>query len=197
MIGIYKITSPSGKIYIGQSIDIKFRFDTYRRLNKQVSSSPKLYRSLLKYGYDNHIFEVLDDCLFDALNEKERYWQEHYDVVNNGLNCILTNTKEKKKVTSPLSEAQKQQISRVHKGKKLSEETIQKIKIARSKQIITEEHKRKISENSGSAKIVLNVESGIFYNSVKEASKAHNIKHNTLVCRLSGKNKNNSNLLYV
>jgi hypothetical protein len=32
--GIYKITSPSGKVYIGQSVDIKRRFTTYKILNK-------------------------------------------------------------------------------------------------------------------------------------------------------------------
>ena len=29
MIGIYKITSPSGKVYIGQSIDIERRWKKY------------------------------------------------------------------------------------------------------------------------------------------------------------------------
>ena len=48
MIGIYKITSPSNKIYIGQSIDIEKRFYYYRKLYclKQV----KLYRSFIKIG---------------------------------------------------------------------------------------------------------------------------------------------------
>ncbi len=32
MIGIYKITNPEGKIYIGQSIDIDRRFKEYKRL---------------------------------------------------------------------------------------------------------------------------------------------------------------------
>jgi len=31
MIGIYKITSPSNKVYIGQSINIEKRFKSYKR----------------------------------------------------------------------------------------------------------------------------------------------------------------------
>jgi len=75
MIGIYKITSPSGRIYIGQSVDINRRLSRYKNLSKQVSSSIKLYRSLLKHGPENHIFEIVELCEKPFLNEKERYWQ--------------------------------------------------------------------------------------------------------------------------
>jgi len=59
MIGIYKITNPKGKIYIGQSINIKRRFNEYKRLN--CSQQPKIYNSLLKYGSDNHKFEIIEE----------------------------------------------------------------------------------------------------------------------------------------
>lgn len=198
MIGIYKITSPTGRIYIGQSIDIERRFSQYRRIDSQVKSSVKLYRSLTKHGSDNHKFEVIDECCIDELNERERFYQVVYDATSDyNLNCILVNTKKRRRVCKPMSEKQKKQISAVHKGKKVSEETRAKIRAARAKQIITEEHKRKISENSGSARLVLNIENGVFHNSAKEASEAYNIKHNSLICRLIGKVKNKSNLIYV
>lgn len=198
MIGIYKITNPNERIYIGQSINIKYRFDTYRRLGKQVSSSPKLYRSLCKYGYLNHKFEVLEKCVVEKLNERERYWQDFYNAISNeNLNCILTKTDTKKGIGKKISEKQKKQISLVHKGKKLSEETIEKIKTARAKQIITEEHKRKISKNSRAARIVLDLNTGVFYNSAKELSKLYNINHNSLICRLMGRVKNKSQFTYV
>jgi hypothetical protein len=59
MVGIYKITSPSGKIYIGQSVEIKRRFNSYKRMYVKNKGVVKLYRSFLKYGADNHIFEVV------------------------------------------------------------------------------------------------------------------------------------------
>ena len=50
MIGIYKIISPSGKIYIGQSRNIDKRFQQYKRLN--CAKQPRLYNSFIKYGID-------------------------------------------------------------------------------------------------------------------------------------------------
>ena len=195
MIGIYKITNPEGAIYIGQSINIKRRFDQYRRIDKSVKTSPKLYDSLIKYGFENHNFEVLLECNRDELNEKERFYQEKYNATSkSNLNYFLTKTKDKKGVGKPISSKQKAQISKVHKGKKLSEQTKAKIRLARSRQVITEEHKRKISENSGSSRLVL---TGIFYDSAKKASIAHNINHNALVCRLINRIKNKTDLIYV
>ena len=57
MVGIYKITNPSGKIYIGQSVNIDNRISSYKNL--KCKNQTKLYRSLLKYTFENHIFEIL------------------------------------------------------------------------------------------------------------------------------------------
>jgi group I intron endonuclease len=81
MVGIYKITSPSGKIYIGQSVEIERRFNSYKRMYVKNKGVVKLYRSFLKYGVDNHIFEVVCECEESQLNEKERYYQEMFDCI--------------------------------------------------------------------------------------------------------------------
>jgi group I intron endonuclease len=95
--GIYKITNPKGKIYIGQSEDIYKRWKNYYKLscNKQI----KLYRSLKKYRPKNHKFEILEKCEFENLDCIERYWQDFYDVLNRkkGLNLLLTSCKNKTK----------------------------------------------------------------------------------------------------
>lgn len=94
MIGIYKITNPKGKIYIGQSIDIENRWIDYKK--SKCKFQIKLLNSLKKYGPNNHKFEIIEECKVEQLNERERYWQEYYDVVGeNGLNCRLTKTKDK------------------------------------------------------------------------------------------------------
>lgn len=69
--GIYKITSLSEKIYIGQSTKIKRRFNTYKNL--ACKSQTKLYNSLVKHGVGTHIFEVIEECSEDLLNEREIY----------------------------------------------------------------------------------------------------------------------------
>lgn len=50
--------------------------------------------------------------------------------------------------------------------------------------------------NNGNSKIVLNVETGIFYDYVGEAALAHNIKRTTLTSRLNGGLKNKTSLKY-
>jgi len=114
--GIYKITSPSGKVYIGQSVDIKRRFTSYKTLNKS-KRQVKLYNSFVKYSVGNHIFDIVEECEVDYLNERERYWQEQYNVLESskGLNLCLTSTKDKKHLHS---EETRNKISESNKGEK-------------------------------------------------------------------------------
>jgi len=97
MIGIYKITSPTGKVYIGQSIEIEKRWIKYKNMAKSTKKQPAIYNSLLKHGVENHIFEVIEECEIKDLNYKERYWQDFYEVTDKtkGLNCVLTKTEDK------------------------------------------------------------------------------------------------------
>ncbi len=110
--GIYKITSPSDRIYIGQSEDIKKRFSQYRFLSNSINQV-KLNRSFKKYGIKNHIFEIIENCEPNELLCKERYWQDFYDVLKGGLNCILTACGEEKQV---MSDETKQKISLTKKS---------------------------------------------------------------------------------
>jgi group I intron endonuclease len=80
IIGVYKITNPNGRIYVGQSNNINRRWNSYRRLNCKGQTS--LYNSLLKYGIKNHIFEILEKCTVEQLNEREIYWGEYYNVLS-------------------------------------------------------------------------------------------------------------------
>lgn len=99
IIGIYKITSPSGRIYIGQSRNINKRKLAYKRLD--CKSQPKLLNSFEKHGYENHTFEIIEECDFEQLNIRERYWQDFYDVLGEkGMNCLLSKTNELPKVES-------------------------------------------------------------------------------------------------
>lgn len=61
MIGIYKITSPSGRIYIGQSKDLNRRERDYQKYIKDSNSQVKLLASINKYNWENHIFEIIEE----------------------------------------------------------------------------------------------------------------------------------------
>jgi group I intron endonuclease len=115
MIGIYKITSPSNKIYIGQSVNIETRFRKYKYLN--CKRQTYLYNSFQKYGVENHKFEIIEECSLEQLNEREIYWGNYFNVLDkNGLNLRLGDARGK------CSEEMKLKIGKGNKNKIMSEE---------------------------------------------------------------------------
>lgn len=111
MIGIYKITNPKDKVYIGQSKNIERRWVEYNKL-RRCKNQVKLYNSLQKHGPKNHTFEIIEECSIEQLNEREIYWGEHYGVLGeNGLNLKIGDGRGK------CSEETKQKISKSNKGK--------------------------------------------------------------------------------
>jgi len=111
-IGIYKITSPSGKIYIGQSVHIQNRFSKYRKLNCKTQT--KLYRSFLKYGVENHTFEIIHLCKEEKLNHFEIHFINLYNTFNTKFGLNLKDGGSKGK---PSSET-KIKMSKSHEGEK-------------------------------------------------------------------------------
>lgn len=91
--GIYKITNLiNNKCYIGQSVDIEKRFRQHKN-NYDNKNEPSydyhLYRSIRKYGIENFKFEIIEECDYEKLNERETYWIDYYDSYNNGYNETL------------------------------------------------------------------------------------------------------------
>lgn len=148
MIGIYKITSPNGKVYIGQSRDLKKRELQYSKYLKRHCRQLKLVNSINKYGWELHIFEIIEYCDFDLLNIRERYWQEFYNSIDNGLNCLYTKTLDKPALFGLET---RERMSKSQIGKTRSDS--HKRKISESKKgisigigkILTEQHKKAIS----------------------------------------------------
>ena len=123
MIGIYKITNPEGKVYIGQSTKIKNRLNAYKRL--ACKTQRELYNSILKYGWENHIFEVIEECSKIVLTERERHWMELFSSVEKGLNLRYPSTKIKSCI---ISEETRDKLSKANIGREVSEETREKIR---------------------------------------------------------------------
>lgn len=148
MIGIYKIINPNGKIYIGQSRDLEKRKLQYSKYLKRYCRQLKLVNSINKYGWDSHIFEVVEYCDFDLLNIKERYWQEFYNSVDVGLNCLYTKTKDKPALfgLETRERMSKSQIGKIRSV--LHRNNISKSKIGVSigiGKVLTQKHKKAIS----------------------------------------------------
>lgn len=125
MVGIYKIVSPSGKVYIGQSWDIERRFSTYKKV--LCSDQPRLYNSFLKYGVENHKFEVIhelpedvEQCILDTY--EILYISQHKTCNYEMLNLQEGGSNGKH------DDASKQKIREKLSGRIVSEETRNKLK---------------------------------------------------------------------
>jgi group I intron endonuclease len=148
MIGIYKITSPSGKIYIGQTTNYSKRHNAYK--NHKCKRQPKLFASIEKYGFINHTIEIIKECQVEDLNYYERYYQEYYESVLNGLNLRYTATTDK---SGFMSEETKKKMSDSGKGKIITEEWRKNLGLVWLGRNHTEETKKKMSEaNKGKKK---------------------------------------------
>jgi len=85
MIGIYKIISPTNKIYVGKSINIENRINEYKYIGRRKLQH-KLNNSINKHGLENHIFEIIEECTLENIDEREIYWIDYYNCVYEGLN---------------------------------------------------------------------------------------------------------------
>ena len=93
MIGIYKITNKiNGKIYVGQSVNIAERWKQheYKAFNsKELAYNSAIHQAYRKYGIENFVCEVIEQCRPEELDEREIYWiQELNSLVPNGYNIL-------------------------------------------------------------------------------------------------------------
>lgn len=86
-IGIYIIKNAiNNKMYIGQSVDIGRRWRQHQReLNEGVHRNKHLQRAWDCYGETNFIFDILELCDKNELNDKELFYINKYN--SNDYNC--------------------------------------------------------------------------------------------------------------
>ena len=81
--GIYKITNiDNGMCYVGQAVDIAERWKQHikRGIGADPPTQNKLYPAMLAIGVENFMFEIIEECSGNLLNEKEDYWQNFYNA---------------------------------------------------------------------------------------------------------------------
>lgn len=85
--GIYKLTNQLGHHYIGQSVDVNWRLESYKRYD--CEGQWKLHMSLKRHGWENHTKEIVRVCKESQLNFWEKYYQYMYQSWGTpwGLNC--------------------------------------------------------------------------------------------------------------
>lgn len=110
--GIYQITSPSGKVYIGKSKNLHKRWITY--INLHCKKQVRLYNSFVKYGVNVHKFEIIEECFESQLDKREAFHKRKFIKINNwdkALFCHINDGKGKK-----MSDETKLKIGKTHIG---------------------------------------------------------------------------------
>ena len=78
--GIYSITNiTNGKIYVGSSNNIERRWREHKNMLKSKKHhSTHLQNAWDKYGEDNFLFEILEECNENILLKREQYYIDFY-----------------------------------------------------------------------------------------------------------------------
>jgi len=100
---IYTITSPSGKVYVGQSKNVDNRLLNYKWTGKQTKRQPILHKSLIKYGFIQHKVEIISTGLTkEEANSKEREHIKIYKDIGKSLNCTNGGADVSDRIRTPI-----------------------------------------------------------------------------------------------
>lgn len=133
--GIYCIENLiNHKKYIGQSRNVEMRWRSHRsELRRNIHGNDYLQKAWNKYGEDNFQFYILEECIVDIMNDRERYYIVLYDATNRGCGYNIESGGTINKI---LSDSTKRKISENHAdmsgknnpmyGVKMSKESIDK-----------------------------------------------------------------------
>ncbi len=122
---IYKIISPSNRIYIGQT-----RCSLEKRWKEHIEDAHRIYKNhckvlnkaIRKYGNKNFVLEIIEECEDKDLDKKEMEYIEKYNSqIPNGMNIKLGGSSGKH------HEITKEKISNTLKGRNVSQETKEKL----------------------------------------------------------------------
>jgi len=134
--GVYSwVHLESNRRYVGSSINLAKRFREYYNFNHLSSSKMLIYKILLKYGYSAFRLEILEYSSIEELLNREQFYIDKYDPELNILKIAGSSLGFKH------SEATKELMSELAKGRSFSEETLQKMR----DRTVSEDVKERIS----------------------------------------------------
>ena len=96
MVGVYCIhCSATNKKYIGSTTDIETRVRRhYWKSVWEVKTNP-LYDDMNLYGVEHFVWGLVEEVEETYLKERESYWMNHYNSVDEGYNVILPRVEDK------------------------------------------------------------------------------------------------------
>lgn len=193
---VYKHTAPNGKCYVGMTCQT---IERRARGGRGYIGCDAFYAAIMKYGWDNFVHEVLETGLsYDEACEKECFYIEKYHSLTTewgynlatGGNANKVMPEETKRKIShslagrkgtPHTEESKRKLSEARRGKKMpprSEAYRKKLSVILTGRTFSPEHCANISrskmgvyagKNNPRARAVLCVETGVVFDTIKEA----------------------------
>lgn len=132
--GIYKIEClANGKIYIGQSVDIRCRANEHRRaLEKKAHNNDILQNSYNKYGKESFRFSLVEKIKNrEDLTDREKYWADYYNCfdLKKGFNICKIVKDVKRGVDTSVIHAKKVMGSNNGNSKLLEKQVIEICKL--------------------------------------------------------------------
>jgi group I intron endonuclease len=145
--GIYKIIcEANNKFYIGSSQNINARIKChFKQLRQNKHHNPHMQSAFNQYGESSFKYEIVEICNINILLEREQNWMDNTQCYNREIgfnNCIKSDRPLGYKHTVE----NKQLMSDLKKGSKLSQDHINKIAASNSGKKRTDEQKEKMSK---------------------------------------------------
>lgn len=214
--GIYKITSPKGKVYIGQSWIINQRKKKYKGKSKDFKKQGKLYNSVQKYGWNSHKHEIIHelppDCTQEVMDRYEvLYWELYKACGVEMLNIREPGSRGKhsQKTKDKIKKSKKKEailnkgVNHLFYNKRQSIEHKEKVKSLHIGEKSYMFGKKGLNHPCYGHRIgpkyqkVLNVETGEIYKSVTEAARICEIAYKSLKKYLNNPLDNKTNLILL
>ena len=205
---IYSIHNlTSGKKYIGQTVE-KMQRRVVRHF--RTVNETKISRAIHKYSKYDFVYGIVEEVEDkNFLDVREQYWIKFYDTVENGFNikeggkCARgfkqsqssIEKRKQKLIRKSLTEEHKQKLSKAHKGKILSKETVDKMIAYRTGRNLTESCKEKISKSHSKNTCKLKSLDGIIFivKNLSKFCKENNLQQSAFVMIMNGERKHHKN----
>jgi len=180
--GVYKIESKTNnRIYIGSSNNINRRWGLHKNeLIRNKHHSIILQNHVNKYGINDLIFSIIEECSSKSLIYREQYYIDKHKPYFNIRKIANSNIGIKRR------DETKEKIKQFNLGKKLSEET--KLKMAKR----MKGNKYTLGIIPVNARKVINIVTKEIFDSSTIVANILGIKPRTLRARLDGQNTNNT-----
>lgn len=125
---IYKITNIiNNKFYIGSATWYSKRKDKHLwTLKKSIHANRYLQNAWNKYGEENFIFEIIEQCNESNLIEREQYWLDFYNCYNRNVGYNIQPNASSPKGCKRTNEF-KEKIGNFWRGKKFSKKRIEEL----------------------------------------------------------------------